>query len=97
MGIDFKLLPLLYQGGVRNASFTIETHQHDCLVIGAGGAGLRSAVGLVQEHFTVALVSKLFPTRSHTIAAQGGMNASIGTYLKAQMYTAVLFACRNKI
>ncbi|XP_026331828.1 succinate dehydrogenase [ubiquinone] flavoprotein subunit, mitochondrial-like [Hyposmocoma kahamanoa] len=67
------------RGGVRYASVTVETHQHDCLVIGAGGGGLRTTVGLVQQNFTVALVSKLFPTRSHTIAAQGGMNASIGS------------------
>lgn len=62
----------------RWASYTIHHHQHDCLVIGAGGAGLRAAVGLAEAKFSVALVSKLFPTRSHTIAAQGGMNASIG-------------------
>lgn len=62
----------------RQVAYTIQHHQHDCLVIGAGGAGLRAAVGLAEAKFSVALVSKLFPTRSHTIAAQGGMNASIG-------------------
>ncbi|CAH0716614.1 unnamed protein product, partial [Brenthis ino] len=61
----------------RQVAYTIQHHQHDCLVIGAGGAGLRAAVGLAEAKFSVALVSKLFPTRSHTIAAQGGMNASI--------------------
>ncbi|XP_052746684.1 succinate dehydrogenase [ubiquinone] flavoprotein subunit, mitochondrial-like [Bicyclus anynana] len=63
----------------RNGSYSITQHQHDCLVIGAGGAGLRAAVALAEGKFSVALVSKLFPTRSHTIAAQGGMNASIGS------------------
>ncbi|XP_061720203.1 succinate dehydrogenase [ubiquinone] flavoprotein subunit, mitochondrial-like isoform X2 [Cydia pomonella] len=63
----------------RRTQTTIQYHKHDCLVIGAGGAGLRAAVGLAQAKFSVALVSKLFPTRSHTIAAQGGMNASIGS------------------
>ncbi|XP_013162400.1 PREDICTED: succinate dehydrogenase [ubiquinone] flavoprotein subunit, mitochondrial-like [Papilio xuthus] len=63
----------------RNKSFEIQHHQHDCLVIGAGGAGLRASFGLAQHKLSVALVSKLFPTRSHTIAAQGGMNAAIGS------------------
>ncbi|KAL4717462.1 hypothetical protein ACJJTC_000611 [Scirpophaga incertulas] len=63
----------------RAASYVIQHHTYDVLVIGAGGAGLRAAVGLAQNKFSVALVSKLFPTRSHTIAAQGGMNASLGS------------------
>ncbi|CAB3258902.1 unnamed protein product [Arctia plantaginis] len=57
----------------------IHDHKYDCLVLGAGGAGLRAAVGLAMQNFTVAIVSKLFPTRSHTIAAQGGMNAALGS------------------
>ncbi|XP_062526697.1 succinate dehydrogenase [ubiquinone] flavoprotein subunit, mitochondrial isoform X2 [Bombyx mori] len=63
----------------RNACVTVQHHCHDCLIIGAGGAGLRTAVGLAQQQFSVAVVSKLYPTRSHTIAAQGGMNAAIGS------------------
>ncbi|XP_049886098.1 succinate dehydrogenase [ubiquinone] flavoprotein subunit, mitochondrial-like [Pectinophora gossypiella] len=63
----------------RNAAYEITHHQHDCVVIGAGGAGLRAAVGLAEKGYSVAMVSKLFPTRSHTIAAQGGMNAAIGS------------------
>lgn len=51
---------------------------HDCVIIGAGGAGLRAAIGLAEADFSVAMVSKLFPTRSHTTAAQGGMNAALG-------------------
>ena len=50
----------------------------DALVIGAGGGGLRAALQLSQADFKVAVVSKVFPTRSHTVAAQGGINASLG-------------------
>ncbi|XP_046976678.1 succinate dehydrogenase [ubiquinone] flavoprotein subunit, mitochondrial-like [Vanessa cardui] len=74
-----RVLRDVFSGTKRNASYTIQQHKHDCLVIGAGGAGLRAAIGLAEAKFSVALVSKLFPTRSHTIAAQGGMNASIGS------------------
>lgn len=51
---------------------------YDAVVVGAGGAGLRAAFGLVQEGFRTAVISKLFPTRSHTVAAQGGINAALG-------------------
>lgn len=47
-------------------------------MVGAGGAGLRAAFGLVQEGFKTAVITKLFPTRSHTVAAQGGINAALG-------------------
>jgi len=50
----------------------------DTLVIGAGGAGLRAALQLSEAKLKVAVVSKVFPTRSHTVAAQGGMNAALG-------------------
>ena len=50
----------------------------DALVIGAGGAGLRAALQLSQAEAKVAVVSKVFPTRSHTVAAQGAMNAALG-------------------
>ena len=48
------------------------------MVVGAGGAGLRAAFGLVMNGFKTACVTKLFPTRSHTVAAQGGINAALG-------------------
>ena len=48
------------------------------MVVGAGGAGLRAAFGLVEEGFKTAVITKLFPTRSHTVAAQGGINAALG-------------------
>lgn len=56
----------------------IPRRRFDCLVIGAGGGGLRSALQLADADAHVAVVSKVFPTRSHTVAAQGGMNAALG-------------------
>jgi succinate dehydrogenase (ubiquinone) flavoprotein subunit len=53
-------------------------HTFDAVVVGAGGAGLRAAFGLVEQGFKTACISKLFPTRSHTVAAQGGINAALG-------------------
>lgn len=57
---------------------TIARRRFDCLVIGAGGGGLRAALQLAQAEAHVAVVSKVFPTRSHTVSAQGGMNAALG-------------------
>tara|TARA_Y100000591_G_scaffold333389_1_gene376993 strand:+ start:21301 stop:23136 length:1836 start_codon:yes stop_codon:yes gene_type:complete len=53
-------------------------HTFDAIVIGAGGAGLRATMGLAEKNYNVACISKLFPTRSHTVAAQGGINAALG-------------------
>jgi succinate dehydrogenase (ubiquinone) flavoprotein subunit len=58
--------------------YTIVDHSYDAVVVGAGGAGLRAAMGLSEAGFKTACVSKLFPTRSHTVAAQGGVNAALG-------------------
>jgi len=58
--------------------YPVIDHQYDAVVVGAGGAGLRAAFGLVQEGFRTAVITKLFPTRSHTVAAQGGINAALG-------------------
>ena len=58
--------------------YTIVDHEYDAIVVGAGGAGLRAAMGLSEAGFKTACVSKLFPTRSHTVAAQGGINAALG-------------------
>jgi succinate dehydrogenase / fumarate reductase flavoprotein subunit len=57
---------------------SVERRRFDTLVIGAGGGGLRSALELARAEATVAVVSKVFPTRSHTVAAQGGINAALG-------------------
>ena len=48
------------------------------MVVGAGGAGLRAAIGLSEHGLKTACITKLFPTRSHTVAAQGGINAALG-------------------
>ena len=53
-------------------------HAYDVVVVGAGGAGLRAALGLAEAGLKTACISKLFPTRSHTVAAQGGISASLG-------------------
>lgn len=53
-------------------------HQFDVLVIGAGGAGLRAALALGERHLKTACLTKVFPTRSHTVAAQGGISAALG-------------------
>lgn len=68
-------------------AYTLTDHKHDALVIGAGGAGLRAAFGLVQEGFKTAVVTKLFPTRSHTVAAQGGINAALGNVLFSSVHS----------
>ncbi|MGF1563006.1 MAG: succinate dehydrogenase flavoprotein subunit [Geminicoccaceae bacterium] len=59
-------------------AYEVIDHTYDCVVVGAGGAGLRAAVGMVEAGLSVACVSKVYPTRSHTVAAQGGINAALG-------------------
>ena len=61
-----------------SAAYPITEHNYDVVVVGAGGAGLRATFGLAQLGLKTACVSKLFPTRSHTVAAQGGMSAALG-------------------
>ncbi|MDP1674586.1 MAG: succinate dehydrogenase flavoprotein subunit [Burkholderiales bacterium] len=56
----------------------ISTRQFDAVVVGAGGSGLRAALQLAEANLRVAVLSKVFPTRSHTVAAQGGVSASLG-------------------
>ncbi len=53
-------------------------HSHDVIVIGAGGAGLRATLGLAEAGLSTACITKVFPTRSHTVAAQGGISAALG-------------------
>jgi len=62
--------------------YPVVDHTYDAVVVGAGGAGLRAAFGLVEEGFKTAVITKLFPTRSHTVAAQGGINAALGNMEK---------------
>ncbi|KAK4930134.1 succinate dehydrogenase flavoprotein subunit, partial [Elasticomyces elasticus] len=65
-------------GTISNQGYQVVDHQFDALVVGAGGAGLRAGFGLGEAGFNTAVISKLFPTRSHTVAAQGGINAALG-------------------
>tara|TARA_B100000287_G_scaffold364089_1_gene358142 strand:- start:80 stop:1861 length:1782 start_codon:yes stop_codon:yes gene_type:complete len=58
--------------------YNIEKHKHDVIIIGAGGSGLRASLGLAQSENSVACISKVFPTRSHTVAAQGGISGALG-------------------
>ncbi|MFV2001908.1 MAG: succinate dehydrogenase flavoprotein subunit [Paracoccaceae bacterium] len=60
------------------AAYEYETHEYDVVVIGAGGAGLRATLGMAEQGLRTACVTKVFPTRSHTVAAQGGIAASLG-------------------
>jgi succinate dehydrogenase / fumarate reductase flavoprotein subunit len=53
-------------------------HTYDVVVVGAGGAGLRATLGLAEQGLSTAALSKVFPTRSHTVAAQGGISAALG-------------------
>ncbi len=59
-------------------SYEIINHTYDAVVVGAGGAGLRATLGLAQRGLKTACVTKVFPTRSHTVAAQGGISAALG-------------------
>jgi len=59
-------------------AYPIEDHTYDVVVVGAGGAGLRAVVGCSEAGLRTACISKVFPTRSHTVAAQGGISAALG-------------------
>ena len=59
-------------------TYPIIDHEYDVIVVGAGGSGLRAAVGLAEAGLKTACISKVFPTRSHTAAAQGGISAALG-------------------
>ena len=60
-------------------AYSFVDHTYDVVVVGAGGAGLRAAVGLAEAGLSTACLSKVFPTRSHTVAAQGGISAASAT------------------
>jgi succinate dehydrogenase / fumarate reductase flavoprotein subunit len=60
------------------AAYSLVDHQYDVVVVGAGGAGLRATMGMSAAGLRTACISKVFPTRSHTVAAQGGISASLG-------------------
>jgi succinate dehydrogenase / fumarate reductase flavoprotein subunit len=59
-------------------AYNIIDHVYDVVVVGAGGAGLRATLGLAEKGLKTACLTKVFPTRSHTVAAQGGISAALG-------------------
>ncbi len=59
-------------------AYEVIDHSYDVVVVGAGGAGLRATFGMAEKGLRTACISKVFPTRSHTVAAQGGMSAALG-------------------
>ena len=60
------------------AAYQLIEHKYDVVVVGAGGAGLRATFGMAEAGLATACLTKVFPTRSHTVAAQGGMSAALG-------------------
>ncbi|MEO8175492.1 MAG: FAD-binding protein, partial [Sphingomicrobium sp.] len=60
------------------SAYKIIDHDYDVVVVGAGGAGLRAVMGAAEKGLKTACITKVFPTRSHTVAAQGGIAASLG-------------------
>ncbi|MGZ8194483.1 MAG: succinate dehydrogenase flavoprotein subunit [Methylosarcina sp.] len=60
------------------ATYKIIEHAYDVIVVGAGGAGLRATLGMAEKGLKTACITKVFPTRSHTVAAQGGISAALG-------------------
>ncbi len=61
-----------------NSDYEFVDHSYDVVVIGAGGAGLRATLGLAEQGLSTSCITKVFPTRSHTVAAQGGISAALG-------------------
>ncbi|RDS80551.1 succinate dehydrogenase flavoprotein subunit [Dyella monticola] len=59
-------------------AYKVQQHNYDVIVVGAGGAGLRATFGLAEKGLKAACITKVFPTRSHTVAAQGGIAAALG-------------------
>lgn len=59
-------------------AYSITEHEYDVVVVGAGGAGLRATLGMAEKGLRTACITKVFPTRSHTVAAQGGISAALG-------------------
>jgi succinate dehydrogenase / fumarate reductase flavoprotein subunit len=67
-----------HSAAINGRAYTIVDHAFDVVVVGAGGAGLRATVGCSQAGLRTACITKVFPTRSHTVAAQGGISAALG-------------------
>jgi succinate dehydrogenase / fumarate reductase flavoprotein subunit len=63
---------------INGRAYAVVDHSYDVVVVGAGGAGLRATFGMAEKGLKTACITKVFPTRSHTVAAQGGMSAALG-------------------
>ena len=63
---------------INGRAYPITDHSYDVIVVGAGGSGLRAAIGCAEAGLRTACITKVFPTRSHTVAAQGGISAALG-------------------
>src|SRR5574338_659896 len=63
---------------INGKAYPFVDHVYDVVVVGAGGAGLRATFGMAEKGLKTACISKVYPTRSHTVAAQGGISASLG-------------------
>jgi len=63
---------------VASIKSSIPSRRFDAVIVGAGGSGMRASLQLAEAGLNVAVLSKVFPTRSHTVAAQGGIGASLG-------------------
>src|SRR5947208_15441985 len=78
-------------------SYPIEDHTYDVVVVGAGGAGLRATPGCSEAGLKTACITKVFPTRSHTVSAQGGIAAALGNMGEDDwpwhMYDTVMSSC----
>jgi len=61
-----------------SSAYPLTEHRYDIVVVGAGGAGLRATLGMAESGLSTACITKVFPTRSHTVAAQGGISAALG-------------------
>ena len=61
-----------------SSDYKLIDHTYDVVIVGAGGAGLRATLGMAAAGLSTACITKVFPTRSHTVAAQRGMSASLG-------------------
>lgn len=78
LAMPMRNLTLHSSQSIVTGKYPVIDHEYDAIVVGAGGAGLRAAFGLAEAGFNTACITKLFPTRSHTVAAQGGVNAALG-------------------
>ena len=77
-----------------STAYDVVEHTYDVIIVGAGGAGLRAALGMAASGLRTACLTKVFPTRSHTVAAQGGMAAALdnmgdGDHWRFHMYDTV--------